>query len=459
MIPTTAGEVQKACRARLVRGAPGRTVSGISTDTRAIKPGDLFIALVGENFDGHNFVDDAIRKGAAAVLVEESKSLPDYAGDAAVIVVKNTLTALGEFAGAYRDKFTIPFVAVTGSNGKTTTKEMTAHVLSAAGKVCWAKKSYNNNIGLPLTLFELAQDTTYAVLEMGTSGSGEIARMCDIARPDIGVITNVGPTHLEHLKGIEGVAAAKAELIDALPKNGTAVLNADDPWCRTIAKRARCRVVTFGEAGDAVIRATDVESSPNGVSFVTSERVRVTLNVPGVHNVHNALAAIAVCRRLGMGMKEIAARLETFAGVPLRLEILRIGDVTVINDAYNANPASMKAAIETFRRAEAKGKRHFVCGDMLELGTGSSRLHRELGEQIATAGVERLWLFGKEVAATREGAVAAGIPEKSVFITDDYAALEKVVLKAVKPGDLVLVKGSRGMRLERIPAAMKAKKS
>ena len=459
MIPTTAGEVQKACHARLVRGAPGRTVTAVSTDTRAIRPGDLFVALPGENFDGHNFVDEAIGKGAAAVLVEESKVRDSYPGDAAVLAVRSAVAGLGDLASACRAKFTVPFIAITGSNGKTTTKEMTAHVLSALGKVSWAKKSYNNFIGLPLTLFELTGDTAFAVLEMGTSGFGEIARMCDIARPDIGVVTNVGPTHLEKLKNLEGVAAAKAELIDALPANGTAILNADDPWCMTIQKRARCRTLTFGMGAAAELRAAEVHADSEGVSFVTGGRVRVHLSVPGVHNVYNALAAAVVCRRLGMDMTEVAARLETFAGVPLRMEVLRIGRVTVVNDAYNANLASMTAAIEEFRRYKTAGRRHFVCGDMLELGAESGRLHRELGERIAQAEIDRLWLFGKAVEATRDAAVAAGFPAKNIFLTDDYDALEKAVLKSVRSGDVMLVKGSRGMRLERIPAAMKGRKS
>jgi UDP-N-acetylmuramoyl-tripeptide--D-alanyl-D-alanine ligase len=459
MIPTTAGEVQKACHARLVRGAPGRTVTAVSTDTRSIRPGDLFVALPGDNFDGHNFVDEAIAKGAAAVLVEESKVRASYPGDAAVLAVRSAVAGLGDLASACRAKFTVPFIAITGSNGKTTTKEMTAHVLSGVGKVSWAKKSYNNFIGLPLTLFELTSDTAYAVLEMGTSGFGEIARMCDIARPDIGVVTNVGPTHLEKLKSLEGVAAAKAELVDALPANGTAILNADDPWCMTIQKRARCRTLTFGMGPGAELRAAEVHADSEGVSFVTGGRVRVHLSVPGVHNVYNALAATAVCRRLGMDMTDVAARLETFAGVPLRMEVLRIGRVTVVNDAYNANLASMTAAIEEFRRYKTSGKRHFVCGDMLELGAESGRLHRELGERIAQAEIDRLWLFGKAVEAARDAAIAAGFPEKNVFLTDDYDALEKAVLKAARSGDVMLVKGSRGMQLERIPAAMKGRKS
>ncbi|HUV38289.1 MAG TPA: UDP-N-acetylmuramoyl-tripeptide--D-alanyl-D-alanine ligase, partial [Planctomycetota bacterium] len=340
---------------------------------------------------------------------------------------------------------------------KTTTKEMIAHVLSPQGKLVWAKRSFNNFIGLPLTLFEVVPDAFAVVLEMGTSAPGEIRRLCDIARPTIGVITNISTTHLKGLKSIEGVAAAKAELLEALGTGGVAILNADDEWSRKIRHLAKGKLVTFGAADDADIIARDVHVDTEGLSFVTNEHVRVELSVPGRHNVSNALAAIAVCRRLGLDMKTVAARLASFAGVPMRMELVQVGAVTVLNDAYNANPGSMSAALDAFRRHRTSCTRHFVCGDMLELGPDSPRCHRELGAVIAASDVDRLWLLGTEVQATREGALEAGMPTDAIVLSDDYDRLETKLLDALADGDVVLLKGSRGMRVERVMDGLRAR--
>ena len=457
----TLGEIAEAADATLVRGRPESTVEGVSTDTRTLKQGDLFVALKGGSFDGHDFVDEAVSGGAAAVLVEAGRAREEYPGETAVLGVPDTLTALGDVAGAYRSRFSMPFVGITGSNGKTTTKEMVAHVLRSRGKVVAAKKSFNNFIGLPLTVFDVTPDATVVVLEMGTSARGEITRLCEIGRPQIGVITNVGPTHLEKLQSIEGVAAAKAELLDGLPEDGTAILNADDEWCRKLCRIAgrKGKLVTFGTSADADIRAGDVHQDTEGLSFVTNERVRVELSVPGRHNVANALAAIAVCRRLGMKMNEVAERLASFTGTTMRMEVVRVGGLTVINDAYNANPVNMAAALEEFKRYRTSGTRHFVCGDMLELGEQSAGLHRELGVRIAESDIDRLWLFGSEVNATRTAAVEAGFDADAIFLSDDYERFETRLLEAFKEGDVVLLKGSRGMRLERVLEALLEKGS
>lgn len=456
MMRMTIGEIAEATGATLLRGRPGLNVAGVSTDTRTLEPGNLFVALTGESFDGHDFTDEAVSKDAAAILVDASKLRRPYPGEAGVLCVQGTLTALGDLAAACRLQFSMPFIAITGSNGKTTTKEMVAHVLSRQGKLVWAKKSFNNFIGVPLTLFEVAPDALAVVLEMGTSAKGELTRLCEIARPQIGVITNVGPTHLDALGSVEGVAAAKAELVYALGKDDVAILNADDEWCRKIAESIPCvcKVITFGTSGSADIIATDVHEDSEGLSFTTNEHVRVELALAGRYNVHNALAAIAVCRRLGVSMPDIAERLATFAGVPMRMELLGIGGVTILNDAYNANPVSMAAALEEFRRFRTSGTRHFVCGDMLELGKNSARLHRELGERIAESNIDRLWLFGEEVKETRAGVVAAGTPAKTITMSKDYARIEKALLESLGEGDVLLLKGSRGMRLERVLEAL-----
>lgn len=454
----TIGEIEKAAGATLVRGRPESTVEGVSTDTRTLKKDELFVALKGESFDGHDFVDKAISGGAAAVLVETGRAGEKYPGEAAVLGVTDTLTALGDVAADYRSRFSMPFVGITGSNGKTTTKEMVAHVLKSQGTVVAAKKSFNNFIGLPLTIFEVVPDAVAVVLEMGTSARGEITRLCEIGRPQIGLITNIGPTHLEKLKSIEGVAAAKAELLEGLPKDGTAILNADDKWCRKLYRIAerKGKLVTFGTSADADIRAADVHQDTEGLSFVTSEHVRVELSVPGRHNVANALAAIAVCRRLGMNMKDVAEGLAGFTGVAMRMEPVRVGGLTVINDTYNANPVNMAAALDEFKRYRTSGTRHFACADMLELGEQSAELHRELGERIAESDIDRLWLFGSEVKATRTAAIEAGFDAGAIVLSNNYKRFETRLLEGLNEGDVVLLKGSRGMRLERVLEALRA---
>ena len=454
----TVGEIVDASHASLVRGEPARSVEGVSTDSRLVLPGELFVALAGESLDGHDFVDQAIARGAVAVLVGEAKRKPEYPGEAAVLSVRETLRALGDIAASYRSRFSLPFVAITGSNGKTTTKEMTAHVLSTRGTVVRARKSFNNFIGVPLTLFDAVPGAVAVVLEMGTNAPGEIGRLCDIARPQIGVITNIGATHLEGLKSVEGVAKAKAEMLYALGRDALAILNADDEWSRKIRTGYNGKIVTFGTSEGADIFARDIEDNATGLSFVTNEYVRVQLKVRGRHNVHNALAAIAVSRRLGMDMKDIALALADFPGVPMRMEVVRFGGVTVINDAYNANPRSMSAALDDFAGHYATtGTRHFICGDMLELGEHSAEFHRQLGRRIAECRIDRLWLLGTEVNETRAAAVDAGFAPRSVFLADDYPALEKAFLADVGEGDVVLVKGSRRMRLERLVEALRAR--
>lgn len=448
-------EIREAVNGRLISGRPERFVEGVSTDTRSIKGGELFVPLRGERFDGHDFITQAVSAGATAVVAEE-RSLPTGLADTVgLVAVRDTLAALGDLAHYYRGLFGVTVVAVTGSNGKTTTKEMTAHVLGGMGTVVWSPKSFNNFVGVPLTLFGLEDGTDYAVVEMGTSGPGEIARSAGIADPDVGVITNVGGVHLEGLGSIEGVATAKGELLDALGPEDSAILNADDEWSMKLRGRSRARVVTFGLDEKADIRAEAVEADGTGIRFTGPERVKIEVPVLGRHNVYNALAAIAVGRRLGMTMEQIAGRLASFRPPRMRSEVLDVGGVTVLNDSYNANPASMRAALDAFALLSVRGRQHVVLGDMLELGPTSGQLHYELGQELGRRKPDFLWLYGPQMAEAAKAVRAMRVRGTKVRHADTLEKLADEFVQKVESGDGVLIKGSRGMGTERVLELLK----
>ncbi len=444
-------------------GASGVTagvgISGVSTDSRMVRSGDLFVALRGDRFDGHRFVADALASGAAAAVVEadwartHTHALP---GAAVLLSVADTLTALQELSQWYRNRFEIPVVAVTGSNGKTTTKDMTAAALGHQMGVWKTRGNYNNHVGVPLTLFGIESAHDIAVVEMGMNHPGEIARLAELARPRVGIVTNVAAAHLESMRDLDGVAAAKRELIAALPIDGTAVLNADDPRVLAMATDCPSAVVLYGLSKDADVAADDIEHTGSSVRFslrrtaLVRERVSVELRAPGRHNVHNALAAIAAAVSLGVGEQSAASGLKEFRPTSMRMEIVEMDGVTVINDAYNANPASMIAALETL--AEMAGARPMVAalGDMLEMGEGSRDAHRAVGTRAAELGIDRLYLHGSDVKALAEGAIAAGMSPDHVRIHDDKRTLARDLANGLERDAILLVKGSRGMRMEEV---------
>lgn len=444
------GEIKEAVRGRLVSGPPERYVQGVSTDTRTLEKDNLFVALRGDNFDGHTFVDRAVQAGAAGVVVEERglpEKLPEGVG---VVLVKDTLAALGDLARYYRGLFGVTVVGVTGSNGKTTTKSMIAHLLAAAGTVLASPKSFNNFVGVPLTLFGLEEGTDFAVVEMGANHPGEIARLAAVCDPNIGVITNIGPVHLEGFKKIEGVASAKGELLDALGTDDLAVLNLDDEWSMKIRVRTSARVVTFGLGEKADVRASAVQADLEGIRFEGPERTVFHVPVLGRHNVHNALAAVAVARRLGMDMKEIADGLATFRTPEMRLEVVDVDGITVLNDCYNANPVSVRSALDVFATIRPQGRTHVVLGDMRELGSDSQRLHEELGRELGGRGMDHLWLVGPEMRhAAKVARASVGLLTK-VHYAKTLEELDDQLTDSIESGDAVLVKGSRAMGMERV---------
>ena len=449
MQPITAKDVVAACGGELVAGDMDARITGVSTDTRTLAPGDLFVALTGENSDGHKFLADALAKGAVGVVVSrkvESQCL--------TIRVADTLLALGDLAAFYRSKFDPVVVGVTGSVGKTTTKEMIAAVAAAKGPVLKNEGNFNNEIGLPMTLLNLAPRHKTAVVEMAMRGAGQIDYLARIAKPKIGVITNIHMVHIELLGTMDAIADAKGEMLDHLPADGTAVLNADDAYFEYLSRRANCRVVSFGESVGAAVRAVSSGIDSKGCCHfevkTPSGSFDVHIPVPGEHNIKDALAAIAVGEELGIDHEAIRAALAAFKAPEKRSNVIpsRRGYV-VIDDTYNAGPASVKSAVKTLTMMEGDRK-IAVLGDMLELGEHAIEAHLEIGRAVKECGIDLLFAVGELAKLITRGAIDAGMPIAAVSEFEDSAQAAKEVPSKVRERDVVLVKGSRAMKMERI---------
>ncbi|MGR6963637.1 UDP-N-acetylmuramoyl-tripeptide--D-alanyl-D-alanine ligase [Geodermatophilus sp. URMC 61] len=459
MIPLTLSEVAEAVGGRLTRG-DGTVTGKVTVDSRAVVPGDLFVAVPGERVDGHHFVGAAAAAGAVAALTTR----PDDA--LPCVVVDETVTALGRLAAAVHARLAagggLATIGITGSSGKTSTKDLLGQVLATAGATVSPPGSYNNDIGLPLTVLDADEDTRFLVLEMGSRGRGHIARLCRVARPDVGVVLNVGSAHLGEFGSADGIAVAKGELVEALPAEGTAVLNADDPRVIGMAPRTRARVVTTGRSLDADVRAEDVvldEAGRAGFTLVTGgARAPVRLQVVGAHQVANALSAAGAALAAGMTPEDVAAALS--AAVPRsrwRMEVTRRDDgVTVVNDAYNANPESMRAALAALAGLPAR-RRVAVLGAMAELGPGAAEEHERLGRDAVAAGVDVVVAVGPDAVGIADGALAAGAREDQGAVrVPDRAAARELLTEVLVPGDVVLVKASRSYGLEVLAADLLA---
>ncbi len=425
-----------------------RTFTGISTDTRSINPGNLFVALKGEQFDGHSFIRQAVNNGASGVLV--SRADIDAPEGTAVIVVEDTLKGLQSLARFHRQRFNIPVVAITGSNGKTSTKDMTAAVLASRFNVLKTEANYNNEIGLPLTLLNLDTKHEVAVVEMGMRGMGEIRELAAIALPTIAIITNVGETHMELLGSIENIATAKGELVEAIPANGLVVLNADNIHVRNMREKAKSRVMFYGLEQSSDIMATNVLTEGQVTGFechCSKGSFPVSLPTVGKHNVYNALGAIAVGLELGLNFDEIKAGIGLFAASGMRFYIEQRGSYVIINDAYNASPLSTSAAIDTLAEM-AKGRTVAVLGDMLELGHIAVEAHRRIGRKLADRDVKMVVTVGELAGYIAETAREYGVP--TVVSCNNHDQAKDILRKMIKPGDTILIKGSRGMKMEKI---------
>ncbi len=416
---------------------------------RTIEPGDLFIALTGESSDGHKFLADALAKGAAGVVVSRKVEARRLA-----IRVDDTLLALGDIAGYYRSKFTPTMVAVTGSVGKTTTKEMIAAVAAARGPVLKSAGNFNNEIGAPLTLLELAPRHKTAVVEMAMRGPGQIDYLARIARPSIGVITNIHMSHIELLGSMDAIADAKGELLDHLPADGAAVLNADDGYFDYLKRRANCRVVSFGESPQADVRAMSVGLDSKGCCNFEVQTAggsfSVRIPVPGEHNIKDALSAVAVGELLGITYEQISEALANYTPPEKRSNVVPTrGGVVIIDDTYNASPASMHSALKTLAMMEGERK-IAVLGDMLELGDHALDAHLELGRAAKEAGVDMLLTVGQLGKLIARGAIDAGMPVALVSEYDDSWQAARELPEKLRERDVVLVKGSRAVKMERV---------
>jgi UDP-N-acetylmuramoyl-tripeptide--D-alanyl-D-alanine ligase len=426
-----------------------RLIDKISTDSRTLKRGELFVALRGENFDGHSFVESSAKAGAAGAIVDSSwkGKVPE---NFALIVAEDSLQAYQKLAANYRTSLSLKVVAITGSNGKTSTKDFAAAVLARGFRVTKTEGNFNNHVGLPRTILEATSQDEVAVWEIGMNHPGEVAALAKLAAPDVAILTNIGVAHIEFMGSREAIAVEKGALVKAVDAQGTVILNADDPFTASIAARARAKVILAGTTA-GTIRASEISQSGSGTDFTILEgahRCRAQLPVPGLHMVQNAMLAVAAGRVFGLSLEDCAAGLVAAPLTKARLQIREIHGVQFIDDTYNANPESMKAALRTLVELDADGKRIAVLGEMGELGSESERGHREVGETAATFGIDQLITIGDLGELIARAAQAGGL-EKTTAVRSTSEAAE-LLGEIAEPGDLVLVKGSRSARTERV---------
>ena len=449
MNPFPLSRIAQFAGCSLASGDGTVVIAKVSSDSRTVKPGELFVALRGENFDGHDFVESAAKAGAAGAIVDSNwkGSVPK---NFALIRAKDTLQAYQELAANYRKSLTLKVVAITGSNGKTSTKDFAAAVLARRFRVTKTVGNFNNHVGVPRTILEATSGDEVGVWEIGMNHPGEIATLAKVAAPDVAVITNIGLAHLEFMGSRERIAEEKGALAEAVGPEGTVILNADDPFTKDIATRTRGKVILAGTT-TGTIQAADISQSGTGTDFTILEgahRCRAQLPVPGLHMVQNALLAVAAGRVFGVSLEDCAAGLLAAPLTKARLQIRDIGGVQFLDDSYNANPDSMKAALRTLVELDADGKRIAVLGEMRELGDESERGHREVGETAAALKIDQLIAIGNAAAAIADGARHAGLQKTTVVNSTSEAA--GLLNEIAAPGDLILIKGSRAARTEEV---------
>jgi len=459
-VPATA---EMACRwtgGHLLHGQSDQVFTSTVIDSRNAGPGDLFVAIVGPNHDAHRFTGEVLAKGAAGVLIQNDRiaNTPDPCGGF-IIQVEDTTLALADVARGHRQSFHGPLIAITGSNGKTTTKDLCTGILDNVGPTLATHGNLNNNFGVPLTLLRRCDTDVYAIIEMGMNHRGEIATLAAIAKPTIGVLTNVGSAHIEFLGSREAIAEEKGDLLASLPADGTAVVGLDEPVAFAQAKRTSARVLSFGRSPSADLCAASIRPVDDGafVFMLATPFGRGEIRVPGLSEtiVENSLAAAGGALAAGASFEAVASGLASHSGVPGRMQPLRLaGDVVVIDDTYNANPQSMRNALETLARLETNGHRLAVLGQMGELGDGGDEAHRDAGRLAGSLGLDELFLVGPAAALIAEGAHEAGLAESRIHVFDDHDSLTRSLRSRITKGDRILVKGSRAASMERIIEAL-----
>ncbi|MFN0137304.1 MAG: UDP-N-acetylmuramoyl-tripeptide--D-alanyl-D-alanine ligase [Phycisphaerae bacterium] len=466
MIPLVLKEVIDAIGGYVRGELPTLSVRGVSTDSRTVQDGELFFAIAGPNFDGHAFVLDTLRRGAvgAVISAEAAERIVrerEGSGDARVlagvlIVVPDTIAALGKLAAYHRRQLPADVIAVVGSNGKTTTKAMIDHVLAARFEGRASQKSFNNEIGVPLTLLSATRGDEYLVVEIGTNAPGEIAALAALAEPNMAVITSIGEEHLEKLGDLRGVATEECSILTKIREGGFAAINLDSPHVGEYLHRPGVTVVTFGCNEKADLRVSEAAFAGGWLTFTLNGRFPYRLPIVGMHNATNAAAAVAIARRLGMTHEEIAARLESFAAPPMRSQVVTIGGVTVINDAYNANPHSVMAAVETLEAYPSLGKRVFVLGEMRELGDRSAELHRMVGQRLTGGRFDAVYLVG--AAADHICGNGQNVPPH-VRLCRDVPDCAAKLGERLGDGDVVMIKASRAVELDRLVNLLEARRA
>lgn len=453
MLNMTIKEIENTVRGTLFNNDKEHNtiISGISIDSRTLSKGELYIPIKGENFDGHDFIEQAMKKGAIACLTEKEENIRDNTN---IILVNDTLIALHDLALYYRNKFNIPFVAITGSSGKTTTKDMLASVLNQKFNILKTQGNFNNEIGLPLTIFQLDNYHEMAIIEMGMSNLGEIKRLVNMVFPDIAIITNIGLTHIENLGSQENIFNAKKEIFDTLKEDQLALLNGDDDYLSSI-KDDIFKVALVGIKGKKLnLKAKDIKRKENSISFtIEDENKKIEefhLNLPGIHNIYNCLFAIYIGKYYGLNYKEIQAGLNQFKPSKMRMDIFETGKVKIINDVYNANPDSMKAALNALKDSGKNRRKIAVLGDMLEMGKWAEEAHYEIGKTISELKIDILIGVGQNAQFYKNGAISNGLSKNNAISfmsnNDAIAYLDSII----RDGDVILIKGSRGMKMEEI---------
>lgn len=449
MKPTTLKQIALWCGGTLDPQYDDVMVNGVSTDSREVKPGQMFVPLVGARVDGHNYIGRAVENGAVAVLNSKEKK-----PSAPYIQVEDTLRAFGAIAAGYRKTMKAQVLAITGSVGKTTTKEMLAAILHRQFRTVWTEGNHNNNLGLPMSVMDIEEDTEIAVLELGMNHFGEMSYLTNIARPNMAIFTNIGTMHIEHLGSREGILRAKMEILEGMDKEkGVLVLNGDEPLLWNLRDTVGFQHYYFGIDNPACeVRASDIRSDNSGVRFHIDgfgKSFDVFVPANGQHTVYNALAAATAALIRGADTGNIVAGLETFENADMRQKIYEKNGYTIIEDCYNAGPESMAAAINVLAERECKGRKIAVLGDMLELGSRAMAEHHRIG-RMAVGKVDMIFAYGVNANRVATGAVTGGMPANRAMYYDDQDQLIHDLRALARPGDTLLFKGSRGMKMERV---------